>query len=363
MKKSMMILCLVIITTVFLHAQIDFNFGGELKFRNRINFDDAASKPGFEFYEIELFIDGDITDYSSFYIEYDLMHSNHPEPENVWIDLHAPMRPAFAFGGMGLRLGHFQVPFGYENDDNEGYMYHGRSSVNHSMIHGETIDGWKMRNRQIGICGAYSLGPLTAWAGVYNGNGNWMQYGKSDNRQNDYDYAIKTEVQLANIEFGASHWIAPGVDTTADDYNGVGLIHTRDITRIGVHFRYPASSLFVAQDPALGGAPFLIFGEYIMGEHKENDWDPGLGDQALFGYFLEAQFGIIPETLVGFIRYDYYEPNDDIDDDETTAITPGINWFFWSSMKLILEYDYIDNKLNDIHSKQDRVAVELSLTF
>ena len=112
--------------------------------RYRANVADSASNPGFSFYELELFIDGDVTDYSSFYIEYNLMHSDKPDPENVWIDLHVPLRPAFAYGGMGLRIGNYQVPFGYENDDNEGYMYQGRASVNHSLIHGEKIDGWHM---------------------------------------------------------------------------------------------------------------------------------------------------------------------------------------------------------------------------
>ena len=59
-------------------------------------------------------------------------------------------------------------------------MYHSRSSVNHSMVHEQTIDGWKMRNRQIGICAAYSMESLTVW-------------------------------------------LAPGADNTADDYNGVEL--------------------------------------------------------------------------------------------------------------------------------------------
>jgi hypothetical protein len=376
MKKTSIILFLMLLSifATSLIAQVDINFGGEIKFRNRINFDVEGSNPGFEFYELEFFIDGDITDYNSFYIEYTAMHKTKPEPENVWIDLHAPMRPAFAQGGMGIRIGHYHVPFGYENDDNEGYMYHGRSSVNHSLIHGETVDGWKLRNRQIGITGCYSVGPVTAWLGVFNGNGNWTQYGASDSKMWDYDYSLKIQAEVANIEIGASHWIAPGVDTrTVDDdgepsdYNGHGgaLNHTRDITRTGVHFKWPASSLYVAQDPALGGSPFLVFGEYIIGEHKDvYDWDEFDDvDQNLFGYFIETQVSIIPETLVGFLRYDYYEPNEDVDDDETTAITPGINWFFWNSMKFILEYDYIDNKADNTLAKQDRIALEISLTF
>ena len=372
MKKSMIIVCFMLIS-LFIYAQVDINFGGEIKFRNRINLETEGTSPGFEFYELEFFMDGDITDYNSFYIEYTAMHKNKPEPENVWIDLHAPMRPAFAQGGMGVRIGHYHVPFGYENDDNEGFMYHGRSSVNHSQIHGRTVDGWKLRNRQIGITGCYSVGPVTAWLGMFNGNGNWTQYDASDSKMWDYDYSAKVQANVADIEFGASHWMAPGVDTrTIDDdgeitdYNGHGgdLNHTRDITRTGVHFKWPASSLYVAQDPALGGAPFLIFGEYVMGEHKDvYDWDLFDSDQKLWGYFIEAQFGIIPETLIGFIRYDYYEPNEDIEGDETVAITPGIDWFFWNSMKVIVEYDYIHNENEDVTAKQDRVALEISLTF
>jgi hypothetical protein len=364
MKKSMIIVCLMLIS-ILMYAQDGLNIGGELKLRNRINLEPEGTKPGFEFYELEFFIDGDVSDYASFYIEYTLMHKTKPEAENVWMDLHAPMRPAFAHGGMGLRLGNFHVPFGFENDDNEGYMYQGRASVNHSLVHGMSdIDGWKMRQRQIGIVGTYSVGPLTAWAGMFNGNGGWNNYGGSDNNMWDYDFSLKTEVQAANIAFGASHWMAPGTDTTDENFKpDTGVYHSRDITRTGVHFKYPASSLFVSEDAALGGEKFLIFGEYIMGSHKENDWDQ-IGDIDMSGYFVEAQLGVIPQTLVAFVRYDAYDPNTDADDTEYMAITPGINWFFWNSMRFIAEYDHIAKTGDDDStSLQDRVALEISLTF
>ena len=69
MKRSMTIVCLMLIS-ILMYAQDGINIGGELKMRNRINLEPEGSKPGFEFYECELFIDGDLSDYSSFYIEY-----------------------------------------------------------------------------------------------------------------------------------------------------------------------------------------------------------------------------------------------------------------------------------------------------
>ena len=362
--SMLLLICFVLVVPA--QAQFDINFGGELKMRYRANLVDSAKSPGFSFYELEFFADGDVTDYSSFYIEYNLMHSNKPDPENVWIDLHKPMKEAFTHGGMGVRIGHYQVPFGYENDDNEGYMYQGRSGINHSLIHGEKIDGWRMRERQIGVTGAISLGPLTLWPGVYNGNGSWLVSGGSDNAWLDHDYAIKGQVWLADVEFGGSYWLAPGVDTTKIDYqnNPKGILHTRDITRYGGHFKYPALALFVSQDPSLGGKRFLVFGEFIMGKHEAvYSWDAS-GDQEVMGGFVEVQAGIIPEVLVGFLRADYYDPDTDVDNNETIGVTPGINWFFWTSMRFILEYEfYSDNDYNAPLSYQDRVAAEISITF
>lgn len=346
-------------------AEFDFgmNFGGELKMRYRYNFNDKGSNPGFSFYEAELFIDGEITEYSQYMIEYNLMHGDVPEPENVWIDLHQPLRPAYRHGGRGVRIGNFQVPFGYENDDNEGYFHQGRGTVNHSLIHGERIDGWRMRERAIGVCGTYSLGPVTAWAGAYNGNGSWRAYGESDNRRFDLDYAGKAQVQLADVEFGGAYWYAPGVDTTAPDYNGHGLLHTRNITRYGVHARYPASALFLSQDAQLGGEPFLLFGEFIMGDHKATfAWDSS-GQQTMMGFFVEAQVPFSP-AFAGLVRADYYDPNTDVSGDEVVGLTPAIHLRWWKSMILILEYEfYTDNDQETRLSLQDRIAAEIAIVF
>jgi len=344
-------------------AESSLNLGGELKMRYRFNFEDKGSSPGFSFYEAELFIDGEITEYSQYIIEYNLMHGDKPDPENVWIDLHQPFRPAYRHGGRGVRIGNFQVPFGYENDDNEGYFHQGRGTVNHSLIHGERIDGWRMRERAIGICGAYSLGPVTAWAGTYNGNGSWLNYGESDNRRFDLDYAGKAQIQVADVEFGGAYWFAPGVDTTAPDYNRRGLKHTRDITRYGVHARYPASALFLSQDAELGGKPFLLFGEFIMGEHKATyAWDES-GQQKMMGFFVEAQVPFSP-WFAGLVRADYYDPNTDADGDEVVGLTPAIQLRWWKSMALILEYEfYSDNDKQTGLSLQDRIAAEIAIVF
>ena len=344
-------------------GQLNYNLGGELKMRYRANFNDKAGDPGFSFYEAELFIDGEITEYSQYMIEYNLMHANAPEPENVWIDLHAPFQPAFRHGGRGVRIGNFQVPFGYENDDNEGYFHQGRGTVNHSLIHGEAVDGWNMRERQIGVCGAYSLGPLTAWGGAYNGNGSWRAYGKSDNRRFQSDLAGKAQVQVADIEFGGAYWHAPGVDSSAPDYNGRGLLHTRDISRYGVHFRYPASAMFLSQDAQLGGEPFLLFGEFIMGEHTATfAWDSS-GQQSVRGGFLEVQVPFSP-AFAGLVRADYYDPNTSASGDEVIGVTPALQWRFWKTMTLIFEYEfYSDNDKKTSLSLQDRIATEIAIVF
>ena len=101
-----------------------------------------------------------------------------------------------------------------------------------------------------------------------------------------------------------------------------------------------------------------------MGEHKSvYAWDES-GDQEVLGGYVEVQAQIIPATLVAFVRADYYDPDTDADDNETIGVTPGINLFFWRSMRFVLEYEfYSDSDNNAPLSYQDRVASEISITF
>ncbi len=342
------------------------NIGGELKMRYRQNVHKAASNPGFQFYELELFIDSALNDYSSVYMEYNLMHENTPDPEDVWMDFHTSPGDIAATGNTGVKIGNIHYPFGWDNDDNEGYVYGGRTSVNVPIIRDQRVDGWRIRERQVGLAGNYNFDVgkvnLTATAGVFNGSGSWKNYSGSDNDDRK-DFAGRLEAKFADIIFGASALYAPR--TRGATANANNTAHLRDIERYGVHFKYPDVP-FPAQDMSLGGRKWMFWGEYLFGVNESNPNISSANDsQKLHGGYVEIDYVLKPDRLLGFLRADYYEPDRDTSKDYTWGLTPGIKLNFLGSSYLIAEYEHYDGGSAAAKSvvDADRVTLEVSTMF
>ncbi len=345
------------------------NIGGEMKMRYRENIHEKTSSKGFQFYELELFLDSALNDYSSVYTEYNLMHENTPDPEDVWIDFHTKPGEIAATGNTGVKIGNFHYPFGWDNDDNEGFIYGGRTTVNVPTIRDQRVDGWRIRERQIGVAGNYSfdLGkiPFTATAGIFNGSGSWRNSPGYDNDEQK-DFAGRLEAKFSDVILGVSGLFAPrtrGVTANANNTQ-----HLRDIQRYGVHFKYPDVP-FPGQDMSLGGKKWMLWGEYLYGINNANTTsitlDSANDTQKLHGGYAEIDYAIKPEKLLGFLRFDYYEPDRDVSKDVIWALTPGVKLNFLGSSYFIAEYEHYDGGTNASTSvvDSDRVTLEVSTMF
>jgi len=218
------------------------NIGGEITMRYRENQKTDAGANGFHFYELELFIDATVHENVSLYAEYDLIHSGSAEAEDVWIDLHTMEGPLAFAGGTGVKLGNFHYPFGWDNDDEEGYVYGGRTSVNNALIRSERIDGWRLRERQIGLAGYYNFDPMrdlniSTVVGLFNGNGDVNHAASGFDNDRRKDLVGRVEAKYKDAVFGASYLFAPRTRNAAANANNVS--HIRDITRYGIHWKYP----------------------------------------------------------------------------------------------------------------------------
>ncbi|MEW6009092.1 MAG: FlxA-like family protein [Candidatus Omnitrophota bacterium] len=343
------------------------NIGGEIVMRYRQNQSSDAGDPGFQFYETELFLDAALHKYLSAYIEYDLIHENHAQAEDVWIDLHTDKGPLAFAGGTGMKIGNFHYPFGWDNDDEEGYVYGGRTSVNTSLIRGQRIDGWRLRERQVGLAGYYNFDPtrdlnISATAGVFNGTGDVNHYSGKDVDQAK-DFATRVEAKYKDAVVGVSYLFAPYTRNVTANTNDTA--HYRDIRRYGLHFKYPDVP-FPGQDISLGGKPWLIWGEFVWGD---NDANPNVAaanvSQHVQGGYIELDAALKKDTLLGFLRYDYYEPNTNTSADHTFGITPGVRWNIFNSSYLVAEYEIYGGAKNASNSikKEDRVALQLTTQF
>ena len=354
------------------------NIGGEITMRYRENQNTDAGSNGFQFYEIELFIDAILHDNASIYIEYNLLHNGNAEVEDAWIDLHTTDGPLAFAGGTGMKIGNFHYPFGWDNDDEEGYVYGGRTSVNNTLVRAQRIDGWRLRERQIGLAPYYNFDPtrdlnLSTVVGVFNGKGDANNSPAYDNDRAK-DFTARVEAKYKDIIFGMSYLYAPYTRNITANANNTA--HGRNISRYGVHFKYPDVP-FPGQDVSLGGKPWLLWGEYILGSNEGNDnyksIITGADDtQHMMGAYLEADvalrpniFGFKPDPMLAFLRYDYYDPNRGISDDDSWAITPGVRMPVWNSSTLVLQYEIYgggDNASKSI-TDADRFAAQLTTQF
>jgi hypothetical protein len=341
------------------------NIAFEINMRHRQNINDEGSSPGFQFYEIGLMADAQLNDWTAGYIEYNLHHSTASEPEDVWIDLHLPEGPMAYAGGTGLKIGHFHAPFGWDNDDCEGFVYGGRTTVNAPLMRHEPFDGQTLRERQIGIQANYNWEVndnlrLIFSGGVFNGNGDANHYGGKDNDRKK-DWVGRVEAQFLNAALGASYWYAPS--TGGATANTTAIAHPRAISRYGVHFKYPNDVPFPGSDPALGDGKYLIWGEAMYGQADAASSISSLNDtQKFWSGYIEADVPIIKNKVLGFCRVDYWEPDLDNDGvDDIIGVTPGIYLTLWPGLSVLtLEYEWYHGGTQD---DNDRIAAELQIFF
>jgi len=308
----------------------------------------SSSDEGFRFYEVELFFDATLTENISVFAEYPIIYENGgASMEDAWIDIHFADELAGA-NSTGLKIGQFHTPFGWDNDDNEGYVYGGRTSVDSSLVRSERLDGQRLRTRQIGLQGNYNLDlaralnldtedplNLIASLGVFNGDGPAGSASEWDSDTNK-DVVARLEGHFLNAALGGSYWYSPL--TKGATANSNNTAHIRDIDRYGVHFKYPDVP-FPGEDISLGGSRYLIWGEYIWSKADASDLSSS--DTDAEGGYVELDVGITPK-LLGFFRYGYYDPNDSVSNDKKNRYTIGAKWQFADVSELTLDWQIDD---------------------
>lgn len=348
------------------------NIAGEINMRYRQNFDEQGAKPGFELYEVEFFFDSAFNKNASMFVELPIMHSNKPDLGNAWVDFHSEGELA-ATDSTGIMLGHFMPWFGnYGYDDNQSWIYGGRTTTNTTLVRGTAIDSQIIRDRQIGIAGNLKLGDLLLTQQVFNGAGPYIVSGGADNDTRK-DLVSRLQYTLPN-ELGAvgtGYWYAPktrGATTNSagTQYGSGGKTHVRDIQRYVAFFRYPDVMQATVPDLSLGGKPFMLYGEYHRGSFHANRSLNAFNDtQNYQGAWLETNFNIKRDKLVGVLRWDWFDPNADEsqDLDDIWGITPAIKWQFLNQMYLTASFELYEGKDSAAGKDDDRFTLELSSQF
>lgn len=215
-----------------------------------------------------------------------------------------------------LQAGQLPLPFGYEVGvvSSAHLDLLERSSVVRKLLAGEYDRG---------VALAWSRGPLSAKAGLYNGNG--VEGGANDN-DNLKDVIGRVAYDLGVVNVGLSGWYG-----TLRVYNTVGTLEAGDYdrTRLGLDVQAYLDLLPV------GGT--AIKAEYLQGKTI-------LGKTATDADLVKLKAGIpqmgwyalVSQTLgkrdAVAVRYDYYDENTDLDDGEAGAKATGtlaLAWHHW----------------------------------
>ncbi|MBI5144462.1 MAG: hypothetical protein HZA30_05290 [Candidatus Omnitrophica bacterium] len=360
---------------VGLSDESKLNIAGELNLRYRQDLNENVNTDqGFQFYEIELFLDAAVNDYTSIFVEYPISHKNYLNPGNAWVDFHFPGELA-ASEYTGLMIGNFSPRFGYLNyDDNQSWIYGGRTTTNTTLIRGRSIDEQTIRNRQIGASLPVRI-PLNDYGwflvegGVNNGDGPIEFSGGSDNDKRvdtsgRIQYTLPNDWGLAGVGFWHSPRTAGATANTAGTrWGGAGTQHVREIDRYIAYAKFPNVQQATLPDLSLGGKPFMVYGEFLWGTAHASQVKEFTTDQNFLGWYVETNFNILRDKLVGIFRVDYFDPGTSINDNSSWAFTPALKWNIWNNLWLTSEYEHYEGDKNATGKDDDRVAFEMAVWF
>lgn len=331
----------------------------------------SGSSDGFRAYEIpELFINAKVNDNVDVFTEAIFQYeggAKELELEDSWVDIHFQDELASA-GNTGLKIGQFHVPFGWDNDDNEGYSYGGRTSVDASYARSQRVEKKRLRQREVGAQANYNLDVAEVFdidaedpiniifsAAVLNGTG---PVGGGAEWDNDgmRDLAGRVEIHALNGVIGGSYWDSPatknftGTDTNASK--------TRDVAFFGTHFKYPDVA-FPNQDINIGGSKYLVWGEYFWARADEANV-AGEGDTKAEGGYIEIDVPLISSKLLAFAREGYWDADNDDGARGRYETTIGVVWNFMDNLQLIV--NYVDDNFED-STEKDHIGATFKAKF
>lgn len=210
-----------------------------------------------------------------------------------------------------LTAGQFKIPFSQENLISSPKLETiNRSQVVEALVARSADVIGNQNGRDIGVQASGSLLPKNDYSqidyalAIVNGSGiNRIDYNKHKDFVGRLVYHPAKE-----WSFGSSYY--KGYDSWGTP------IRKKKRNRIQAEFAYVKGLI-------------SLRGEYIQGVDdtiKKNGW------------YLQAGYFIVPKKLQGVFKFDTFDPNNDIDQNEINVYTFGTNWYFnkWA----FLQFDY-----------------------
>ena len=237
-----------------------------------------------------------------------------------------------------LSVGQTFIPFSQENlISNTKLETINRSQVVEALAaRSQDVIG-DQNGRDIGVQASGSIFPKADYNlfdyafGIFNGSG----INSSDkNEQKDFVGRLVFH-PLKEWSIGSSYYNGYGSWATAPSTT----IRKNDRDRIGAEFAYVKD-------------PFSLKGEYIKGNDGATKKD---------GWYLQTGYFFIPKKFQGVFKFDTYDPNTDVDTNETNVYTLGGNWYFNKWAFLQVNYEFKDQRAKEIDD--NALIGQLTLQF
>ncbi len=241
-----------------------------------------------------------------------------------------------------LTAGQFKIPFSLENLTSSPKLETiNRSQVVEALVARSKDVIGNQNGRDIGVQASGSFLPIQDYnlvdyaVGIFNGYG----INKVDiNEQKDIIGRIVFH-PLKDWSVGGSYYTGRFTIPLA---KAAGDARKRNRERIGAEFAYISE-------------PASFKGEYIYGID---------GTTAKNGWYAQAGYFVIPKKLQAVFKFDAYDPNDVVENDETYVYTIGVNWYFnkWAFLQVNYEIKDEINK-NTKELKNNALTVQATIQF
>ena len=196
-----------------------------------------------------------------------------------------------------------------------------RLTTRRTLLYNTKVNGWRLRNRQRGLALTLNRDRFSATGAVVNGNGNGAEIADESDNNDHKDLSLALSVAATD-------------HITLGGYLYKGEIPGDDaISRYIFNYRH-----------FLLGDRLEVNGAFGYGENSDPN---GLGTkQKSLGYFIEGVYAFRPEFLL-LARYDYFDPDNDIDNDHNWDIVPALFYYPGENIRISGEYAFFKDNRDD----------------
>jgi len=259
---------------------------------------------------------------------------------------------------MNITLGQFKAPFGLELTTPCQSLH----TINRSLVVRELAIPF----RDLGIM-------------LWGGTDSLSIFGLKNHNIISYQIAFTNGVGLnrwddnASKDFIGRLVLSPWKFISLGGSYKYGVHAVRDPNTEKIIKKYGQKITRIGFDAELSLGDFLLQGEYIWGYDDGYTSSGGgggcgstggalvPGNNEKYGYYAQAMY-MTPWRIQPVVKYENYEPNVDVDEDNITTYTFGLNYFFNDWTRLQINYlinDYQAKQAQDYYLNQLMVQVQV----